>query len=57
MQIVINAGDAVRVTAHDTIMGSPLLLLWVNDRPVGHISDVQAAELRKVVKDPSKIQG
>lgn len=54
-EIVIKSGDAVRVTSQATIMGAPLLLLWINDRPAGHITSEQAAALRKVVKDPAKI--
>lgn len=55
MRVEIKAGDAVRVTSQTTIAGAPLLLLWVNNRPVGYISADQAAELQRMVKDPTKI--
>lgn len=55
MQVEIKAGDAVRVTGQATIMGADALLLWVNNRPVGHITAEQADALRAVVKDPSCI--
>lgn len=55
MQVEIKAGDAVRVTGQATILGADALLLWVNNRPVGHITAEQADALRAVVKDPSCI--
>jgi len=54
-RIEIKAGDAIRVTGQATIMGDPVLLLWINNRPAGHITSAQAEELRKVVKDPNRI--
>lgn len=55
MQVEIKAGDAVRVTGQATIMGADALLLWINNRPVGHITAEEAERLRAVVKDPSCI--
>lgn len=55
MRVEIKAGDAVRVTAHNTITNKPLLMLWLNNRPAGYIDAAQAAELRRVVKDPECI--
>ena len=55
MQLEINSGDQVRVTSHASIMGDPLLMLWINDKPRGFVTPEAAKELRKVVKDPKKI--
>ena len=55
MRVEIKAGDAVRGTGQATIMGADALLLWVNNRPVGHITAEQADALRVAVKDPSCI--
>jgi ABC-type ATPase involved in cell division len=55
MRVEIKAGDSVRVTSQATIVGPPMLLLWINDRPTGHITSEQASALRQVVKDPGKI--
>jgi len=55
-QVIINAGDAIRVTEQETLAGS-MLLLWVNNLPRGHITREEAERLRAVVKDPSKIGG
>lgn len=57
MQVVISEDDAIRVTEAPSITGEPLLMLWVNDRPMGFVSKEEAARLREVVKDPSKIGG
>jgi len=55
MQLEINAGDQVRVTSHSSIMGGPMLMLWINDQPRGFVTPEAAKQLRKVVKDPKKI--
>jgi len=55
MQLEIKAGDAVRVTAAPSITGEPLLMLYVNDVMRGFVTKAAALDLRKVVKDPSKI--